>query len=98
MGGCASAVSLFSFSGEKCSIQIEVYVNPKTAHLLTSGEERVEDILVLHLEGGKDLFISVSGSYLPSCFGSSIEALVHNLKPIRQQSPDALIDLVRLRG
>ena len=82
-------------AGEKCSIQIEVYVNPKTAHLLTSGSERIEDILVLHLEGGKDLFISISGSYLSSCFGSSIEALVRNLKPIRQQSRDTLIDLVR---
>ena len=77
-------------------MQLEVYVNQKTAHTLNSGSDSIEDILVLHLQGGKDLFVSVFGSYLPSCFGSSIEALVHNTKPIRDVSTDLLIDLVGL--
>ena len=61
------------------------------------GADVIEDILVLHLEGGKDLFVSVYGTYLPSCFGSSIEALVHNTKPIRDVSTDLLIDLVSIK-
>ena len=81
-------------SGGECTIQLEVYVNPKTAHTLNSGADKIEDILVLHLEGGKDLFVSVAGDYLPSCFGSSIEALVHTFKPIRDVKTDLLIDLV----
>ena len=37
---------------------IEVNVDKDTAYLFNSGEEKIEDILVLHLEGGKDLFVS----------------------------------------
>ena len=35
-----------------------VYVDKETAAALNSGDEKIDDILVLHLEGGKDLFVS----------------------------------------
>lgn len=47
--------------GEKCDIKLEVYVDKKTACKLNSGEDKLYDILVLHLEGGKDIFITVTG-------------------------------------
>lgn len=72
-----------------------MFVNPTTAPQLNSGDDKIEDILVLHLEGGKDLFVSVSGNYLPSCFGSSLEALVYMFKPIRDVETAVLIDLVK---
>jgi len=48
-------------SGEKCDIKLEVYVDKKTACKLNSGEDKLYDILVLHLEGGKDIFITITG-------------------------------------
>lgn len=50
-----------SHIGEKCDIKLEVYVDKKTACKLNSGEDKLYDILVLHLEGGKDIFITVTG-------------------------------------
>lgn len=50
--------------GEKCDIKLEVYVDKKTACKLNSGEDKLYDILVLHLEGGKDIFITVTGILL----------------------------------
>lgn len=52
----------FWFLGEKCDIKLEVYVDKKTACKLNSGEDKLYDILVLHLEGGKDIFITVTGA------------------------------------
>lgn len=36
-------------------------MDKKTACKLNSGEDKLYDILVLHLEGGKDIFITVTG-------------------------------------
>lgn len=52
----------FSFiPGEKCEIKVEVRVDKKSAYKLNSGVDQLYDILVLHLEGGKDIFITVTG-------------------------------------
>ena len=53
-------------SGEKADVSLEIYVDKKTAHGLNSGEDKLYDILVLHLMGGKDIFITVSGTYRPT--------------------------------
>ena len=45
--------------GEKCEVKLEIYVDKKTAHLLNCGKDKLYDILVLHLLGGKDIFITV---------------------------------------
>ncbi|XP_077779150.1 inositol polyphosphate 5-phosphatase OCRL-like [Podarcis muralis] len=51
---------------ETVDISLDVYV---------SKEEKIEAIFVLHLDRGKDYFLTISGSYLSSCFGTSLEAL-----------------------
>ncbi|XP_041351900.1 inositol polyphosphate 5-phosphatase OCRL-like [Gigantopelta aegis] len=79
--------------GESCEIAFEVYVDKTTAADLNKGIEQLEDILVLHLAGGKDFFMTVSGNYIPSSFGSSIEALVQMHGPIREVPVAALIEL-----
>ncbi|XP_075217089.1 oculocerebrorenal syndrome of Lowe [Lycorma delicatula] len=83
----------FIMPGEKCDIKLEVYVDKKSACKLNSGQDKLYDILVLHLEGGKDIFITVTGTYERSCFGSSIEALVHVTVPIREVPVGKLMEL-----
>ena len=71
-----------------------VNVDEDTAPSLNNGHDQLEDILVLHLEKGKDFFITVTGNYLPSCFGSSLETLVHLHTYIREVPVAQLVDLV----
>uniref|UniRef100_A0A673CNC4 phosphoinositide 5-phosphatase n=1 Tax=Sphaeramia orbicularis TaxID=375764 RepID=A0A673CNC4_9TELE len=80
---------------ETLEIYLEVYVSKDSVTLLNSGEDSIEDILVLHLDRGKDYFITISGNYLPSCFGTSLETLCRMKKPIREIPITKLIDLVR---
>ncbi|XP_056327789.1 inositol polyphosphate 5-phosphatase OCRL isoform X2 [Danio aesculapii] len=82
---------------EKIEIFLEVYVSKDSVTLLNSGEDNIEDILVLHLDRGKDYFITVSGNYLPCCFGTSLETLCRMKKPIREIPITKLIDLEKAR-
>uniref|UniRef100_A0A8C7T9S7 phosphoinositide 5-phosphatase n=1 Tax=Oncorhynchus mykiss TaxID=8022 RepID=A0A8C7T9S7_ONCMY len=79
---------------ETLEIFLDVYVSKDSVTLLNLGEDAIEDILVLHLDRGKDYFITISGNYLPSCFGTSLETLCHIKKPIREVPITKLIDLV----
>lgn len=76
-------------------ISLDVYVSKDSVTILNSGEDKIEDILVLHLDRGKDYFLTISGNYLPSCFGTSLEALCRMKRPIREVPVTKLIDLVR---
>lgn len=55
--------------------------------------EKLEDIIVLHLDGGKDFFISITGNFLQTCFGSSLETLVHVHSYIRDVPTAQLLDI-----
>lgn len=88
--------SSFQYSGGSVDIDLEVFVNRSTAPDLNCGKEQIEDILVLHLERGKDYFISVSGNYLPSCYGTSIRSLCHMREPIQDMPPETLRELVNV--
>ncbi|XP_051877747.1 inositol polyphosphate 5-phosphatase OCRL isoform X2 [Pristis pectinata] len=78
---------------ESVDIALEVYVSKGTVTLLNSAEDKIEDILVLHLDRGKDYFLTIGGNYLPSCFGTSLETLCRMKKPIRDVPVTKLIDL-----
>uniref|UniRef100_A0A8C5BVX6 phosphoinositide 5-phosphatase n=1 Tax=Gadus morhua TaxID=8049 RepID=A0A8C5BVX6_GADMO len=80
---------------ENLEIYLEVYVSKDSVTLLNSGGDSIDDILVLHLDRGKDFFITISGNYLPSCFGTSLDSLCRMKKPIREIPVSQLIDLVR---
>ncbi|KAG6040575.1 hypothetical protein E4U41_000083 [Claviceps citrina] len=43
---------------------------------LNDGQVSLEDVLVLRVEGGRDHFVPVRGSWLPTCFGRSIDELI----------------------
>ncbi|KAG0302421.1 hypothetical protein BGZ98_007510 [Dissophora globulifera] len=74
--------------GESAKIHLTVMVDNESAPLLNTGKEKLDDILVLHLEHGKDYFISVSGNYIRTCFGNSLEWLSRLDRPIRLWNPD----------
>lgn len=78
--------------GEKCDVKLEVFVNKKSAFKLNSGEDKLYDILVLHLEGGKDIFITVNGVYEKSTFGTSIETLINLKMPVRKANFEKLVE------
>ncbi|XP_028923094.1 inositol polyphosphate 5-phosphatase OCRL isoform X1 [Ornithorhynchus anatinus] len=78
---------------ETMDISLDVYVSKDSVTILNSGEDSIEDILVLHLDRGKDYFLTISGNYLPSCFGTSLEALCRMRRPIRDIPVTKLIDL-----
>lgn len=84
--------------GASVDIDLEVFVNRSTAPDLNSGQQQLEDILVLHLERGKDYFISITGSYLPSCFGSSIHMLCQLREPIQEMPLETIHKLVSYTG
>ncbi|XP_051494070.1 type II inositol 1,4,5-trisphosphate 5-phosphatase isoform X2 [Apus apus] len=86
----------FLLSGAEITVELEVFVNKSTATHLNSGEEKLEDILVLHLNRGKDYFLSVMGNYLPSCFGSPIHTLCHMRDPIQDMSAESIRKLTLL--
>ncbi|XP_057196039.1 type II inositol 1,4,5-trisphosphate 5-phosphatase isoform X2 [Triplophysa rosa] len=83
----------FLAQGASVDIDLEVFVNRSTAPGLNSGQQQLEDILILHLERGKDYFISITGSYLPSCFGSSLSTLCLLRDPIQDMNLDTIRDL-----
>lgn len=86
----------FIMPGDKSDLTLEVCVDKKTAGSLNSGSDQLYDILVLHLVGGKDIFVTISGSYRKSSFGASIEALCRLTVPIAELSSGAVIDLEKM--
>lgn len=79
--------------GETCDVELEVLVDKRTAYGLNIQKDKINDILVLHLEGGKDFFITVTGQYQPTCFGMPLDALVYIRRPISELKPEDLVTL-----
>ncbi|CAB4015709.1 inositol polyphosphate 5-phosphatase OCRL-1 isoform X2 [Paramuricea clavata] len=75
------------------TVNIAVFVDKDSAGPLTAGKEKIEDILVLHLQGGKDIFVPITATYIPSVFGSCIESLVFLYRPIQDVPVAKLIDV-----
>ncbi|KAM0558339.1 hypothetical protein ACHAPJ_005033 [Fusarium lateritium] len=63
--------------GETASILLELQVSA-ISHIRALNEARakVEDVLVLRIEDGRDHFIPVRGTWQPSCLGRSIAELI----------------------
>eukprot|EP01114_Cavostelium_apophysatum_P014891 TRINITY_DN3964_c0_g2_i1.p1 TRINITY_DN3964_c0_g2~~TRINITY_DN3964_c0_g2_i1.p1 ORF type:complete len:846 (+),score=280.12 TRINITY_DN3964_c0_g2_i1:141-2678(+) len=73
--------------GEKVDIKFTVHVDNSTVTDLNLGKEKIEDILILHLEGATDFFVTISGTFLRTCFGCPINYLVRFPNPIRTSEP-----------
>lgn len=68
---------------EEADISISIIIDTVTADALNSGKDVLEDIIVLRIENGRDIFITVKATYARSCFGMSLEQLVCTMQPIR---------------
>ena len=62
---------------ESVDITLELLVSSGSSHALQSGQDALEDILILALENGRDYFVPVQGEYVRSCYGSTVEYLVN---------------------
>ncbi|DBA00263.1 TPA: hypothetical protein N0F65_007907 [Lagenidium giganteum] len=69
---------------ERIELRITALVNESIAHGLSSGDESLDDTMILRIENGRDYFLVVSGQYDASCFGNSLERLVLCHEPVRQ--------------
>lgn len=73
--------------GESTTIKVTVFVDRNTAQDLNNGVDSLEDVLILRTEKGRDFFISITGQYLKSCFGSTIDELIRTEGPVRFNPP-----------
>lgn len=72
------------------SVQISLTVTIDQDIVGSLEESRLQDILVMNLENGRDHFIPVTAKYCPKCFGVTLERLLQN----KAKKTD-LIDFVR---
>ncbi|XP_061195086.1 inositol polyphosphate 5-phosphatase OCRL-like [Saccostrea echinata] len=79
--------------GSSCEIHLDVLVEKTCVAALDASNHVLDDILVLHLNGGKDFFVTVNGNFIPSSFGCSLEALVQMHGPIRETPTAQLIEI-----
>lgn len=62
--------------GEVANIAITAHVRSiEHVRLLNLNKAKLEEILVLHVDSGRDHFISACGKWLPTCFGCSVDEL-----------------------
>ena len=62
--------------GEVANVDVTAHIrNIEHVRLLNIGKVKLEDILILHVDGGRDHFISVHGHWLPTSFGCSVDEL-----------------------
>ncbi|KAK4938585.1 hypothetical protein LTR10_021016 [Elasticomyces elasticus] len=63
--------------GESCSIGLSIdVIDGKLVSELNKGRARLEDILVLRVQNGRDHFIPIKGNWLQSSFFRSLDQLV----------------------
>ncbi|KAJ5191830.1 uncharacterized protein N7498_010815 [Penicillium cinerascens] len=62
--------------GEVANVDVTIHVRRiEDVRLLNLKKIKLEEILVLHVDSGRDHFITVSGHWLPTCFGCSVDEL-----------------------
>lgn len=62
--------------GEVANVDVTIHVRSiEHVRLLNLRKVKLEEILVLHVDSGRDHFISVCGHWLPTCFGCSVDEL-----------------------
>ncbi|KAJ3082671.1 hypothetical protein HDU99_001986 [Rhizoclosmatium hyalinum] len=72
------------FPGDVMKINLTILVRDVSiAAKLNFKNETLDDMFILHTDLGKDMFISAAATWLPSCFGNSLEVLYSIRQPIR---------------
>jgi inositol polyphosphate 5-phosphatase INPP5B/F len=85
---CEDYIKIFNQEGELLtgnsqSIRVDIFIDEKSAanimkrfQNIPSGEKIHLDILVLHVENGRDIFITIYGEYQPSSFGLKLASIL----------------------
>lgn len=86
-------------TGDSLSIRFKIFIDVHHAWRMhrkqkASNAKVPLDILVLHVENGRDIFITVLGEYRPSCFGFSVETLARLSQPIYELDLKDLLKIV----
>lgn len=71
-------------TNDSVTITLTACIDNHTARELNSGSDKLDDVLILRLQNGVDYFVSITGTYLKSCFGQTLTYLVLHSAPIRQ--------------
>uniref|UniRef100_A0A1L8DVX8 Putative inositol-145-triphosphate 5-phosphatase synaptojanin inp51/inp52/inp53 family n=1 Tax=Nyssomyia neivai TaxID=330878 RepID=A0A1L8DVX8_9DIPT len=87
-------------TGNSMSIKLELHADSKSAWKLhrkqrETGIKVPLDILVLHVEDGRDIFITIIGEYRPSCVGFNLETLCKIDEPLTQMNLKEVMALER---
>ncbi|XP_055684041.1 inositol polyphosphate 5-phosphatase OCRL [Lutzomyia longipalpis] len=87
-------------TGNAMGIKLELHADSKNAWKLhrkqrESGMKVPLDILVLHVQNGRDIFITIIGEYRPSCIGFSLETLCRIQKPVTEMNLKEILALER---
>jgi inositol polyphosphate 5-phosphatase INPP5B/F len=64
--------------GTSCEVSVSLRVTEESVHVAHSSPS-LEDIVVLHLQNGRDYFITLNGTMKPTLFGRSLEELCSQL-------------------
>lgn len=86
-------------TGDSLSIRFKIFIDAHTAWRMHYKQKASNlkiplDILVLHVENGRDIFITVLGEYRPSCFGFSAETLARLPQPVYELDLKDLLKIV----
>ena len=68
--------------GSSIVVQFVIDCDVATATRLNRGENMLDEVLVLHLENGKDYFLSITGTFVPTCLCRSLEDLIRATEPV----------------
>lgn len=87
-------------TGDSLSIRFKIFIDVHHAWRMhikqkASNTKVPLDILVLHVENGRDIFITILGEYRPSCFGFSVETLARLPQPVYELDLRDLRKIVR---
>ncbi|KAG2176616.1 hypothetical protein INT44_007280, partial [Umbelopsis vinacea] len=74
--------------GEQTVIDFRILIDATTASTFNNDEDDIDDKLILRLENGKDFFLIISGKYIPTCFGMTLEKLARMKYPVHSPEND----------
>ena len=90
----SGALQVYSIEpGDAINVELTVQITDmEQVRKLNEGLEKLEDILVLRIHNGRDYFLPVSGKWLQSAFGRSLEKLTRipegGVRRLQHQRPD----------
>ena len=77
----------YFYLGESQIINITLTITTETAL------KKIDEIIILKVKNGKDMFLSVKSEIVPNIFGIPIEVLCHINKPISCYPWDVILEL-----